>query len=143
MSVAEKDEGDEREQRKKGCRHYGRLAGHGRALSKRIAIAITRGCDGTVDQTDEGDQILAVPGDITDRRTASVRFRKAWPGSDASIHSSTMPACSLPKHSRSIPRLITRLVLGVNLTGFFHITQLAIAEMEKRQSVTSCKSRRA
>src|SRR5262249_3250990 len=25
-------------------------------------------------------------------------------------------------------------VLGVNLTGFFHITQLAIAEMEKRQS---------
>jgi NAD(P)-dependent dehydrogenase (short-subunit alcohol dehydrogenase family) len=25
-------------------------------------------------------------------------------------------------------------VLGVNLTGFFHITQLAIAEMEKRHS---------
>jgi NAD(P)-dependent dehydrogenase (short-subunit alcohol dehydrogenase family) len=30
-------------------------------------------------------------------------------------------------------------ILDVNLSGFFHMTQLAIAEMEKRGSVISCK----
>jgi NAD(P)-dependent dehydrogenase (short-subunit alcohol dehydrogenase family) len=55
------------------------------------------------------DQILAVPGDIADRKTAERAISEGSPGSAASIRSSTMPAYSSPSRSLSIPRLITQL----------------------------------
>src|SRR4030081_3332012 len=76
------------------------------------------------------DQILAVPGDIADRRTAEraisegiARFGRI----DTLVNNAGL----------FIARPFTRYteadfaaIIGVNLAGFFHITQLAIAEME-------------
>ena len=79
------------------------------------------------------DDVLAVAGDIADPKTAErVIVGSAWPGSAASTRWSTTPASSSPSRSPNTPRPISPRVLGVNLAGFFHITQLAIAEMEKQ-----------
>ena len=80
------------------------------------------------------EQILAVPGDITERKTAEraisegvVRFGRI----DTLINNAgVFVARPFTQYSEAD----YAAVLGVNLTGFFHITQLAIAEMEKRQS---------
>jgi NAD(P)-dependent dehydrogenase (short-subunit alcohol dehydrogenase family) len=62
------------------------------------------------------DRILAVPGDITDRKTAE-----------------RVIAEGLARFGR-IDTLVNNAGVFVAKTGFFHITQLAIAEMEKRRS---------
>src|SRR5262249_52415064 len=66
------DEGGKHEQRKEDCRHHRRLAGHvGAALVEAYrdrgygVIATARSIRPTND-----DQILVVPGDIADRKTA-------------------------------------------------------------------------
>lgn len=78
------------------------------------------------------DDVLAVPGDIADRKTAErpisegvARFGRI----DTLVNNAGL----------FIARPFTRYteadfaaIIGVNLAGFFHITQLAIAEMEKR-----------
>jgi NAD(P)-dependent dehydrogenase (short-subunit alcohol dehydrogenase family) len=78
--------------------------------------------------------ILAVPGDIADRKTAEraifegvARFgRIDTLVNDAGIF--------ISKPFAEYTEADYAAMLGVNLTGFFHITQLAIAEMEKHRS---------
>jgi NAD(P)-dependent dehydrogenase (short-subunit alcohol dehydrogenase family) len=80
------------------------------------------------------DQILVVPGDIADRKTAEraisggvARFGRI----DTLINNAGI---FIAKPFTQYTEADYAAMLGVNLTGFFHITQLAIAEMEKRQS---------
>jgi NAD(P)-dependent dehydrogenase (short-subunit alcohol dehydrogenase family) len=80
------------------------------------------------------DQILAVPGDIIDRRTAQraisegiARFGRV----DTLINNGGV---FVAKPFTQYTEAEYATVLGVNLTGFFHITQLAVAEMERRKS---------
>src|SRR5947209_10596959 len=80
------------------------------------------------------DQILAVPGDITDRKTAEraiyeglARFGRI----DTLINNAGV---FVAKPFTQYTEADYTAILGVNVAGFFHITQLAIAEMEKRRS---------
>src|SRR5882672_3953708 len=92
-------------------------------------VAIAR----SIRRSDDTD-ILAVPGDIADRRTAErsiaegvARFGRI----DTLINNAGV---FIAKPFTQYSEVDYAAVLGVNLAGFFHITQLAIAEMEKRQS---------
>jgi NAD(P)-dependent dehydrogenase (short-subunit alcohol dehydrogenase family) len=83
--------------------------------------------------TDDG-QVLVVPGDITDRKTAEraisgglARFGRI----DTLINNAGL---FVAKSFTQYTEADYAAILAVNLTGFFHITQLAIAEMEKRHS---------
>lgn len=80
------------------------------------------------------DGILAVPGDIADRKTAE---RAISEGLDRFGRIDTLvnnAGIFISKPFSQYTEADFMATLGVNVSGFFHITQLATAEMEKRGS---------
>ena len=133
--MTQKDEGDECEQRKESCRHHRRIAGHRRSARRGVSrsrLPDRRDC--ALDQTIRRHGHPAVPGDIADRRTAErsiaegiARFGRI----DTLINNAGL---FIAKPFTQYSEADYAAVLAVNLAGFFHMTQLAIAEMEKRGS---------
>ena len=80
------------------------------------------------------DQVLAVPGDIADRNTAERAITEGvaqFGRIDALLNNAGI---FIAKPFTQYTAADYAAILGVNLTGFFHVTQLAIAEMEKQGS---------
>jgi NAD(P)-dependent dehydrogenase (short-subunit alcohol dehydrogenase family) len=78
------------------------------------------------------DDVLAVPGDITDRKTAERAISEGvahFGRIDTLVNNAGI---FIVKPFTAYTEADYAATLGVNLAGFFHITQLAIAEMEKR-----------
>src|SRR5246500_292803 len=92
-------------------------------------VAIAR----SIRRSDDTD-ILAVPGDIADRKTAerSIAEGVARFGRIDTLINNAGVFVAKPFTEYSAADYAA--LLGVNLTGFFHMTQLAIAEMAKRDS---------
>jgi len=81
-----------------------------------------------------GDDVVAVSGDIADRKTAeretSQGVARFGPIDTLVNNASIFVTKSLTQYTGADYTAI----LGVNVTGFFHITQLAVVGMEKRGS---------
>jgi NAD(P)-dependent dehydrogenase (short-subunit alcohol dehydrogenase family) len=83
--------------------------------------------------TDDAD-IVAVDGDIADRDTAQRAISEGlaqFGRIDTLINNAGI---FIAKPFTDYTKADYEAILGVNATGFFHITQLAIAEMAKRNS---------
>jgi NAD(P)-dependent dehydrogenase (short-subunit alcohol dehydrogenase family) len=80
------------------------------------------------------DEVLTVSGDIADRKTAE---RAISEGMARFGHIDTLvnnAGIFISKPFTRYTEADFAAMLGVNLAGFFHITQLAVAEMEKQGS---------
>jgi NAD(P)-dependent dehydrogenase (short-subunit alcohol dehydrogenase family) len=94
-------------------------------------------------QPSTDDEILAVSGDIADRNTAEravsegmARFGRI----DTLINNAGI---FIAKPFTQYTEADYAAMLGVNVTGFFHITQLASPRWRSRAAAISCRSRRA
>jgi NAD(P)-dependent dehydrogenase (short-subunit alcohol dehydrogenase family) len=82
----------------------------------------------------DNDDVLVVAGDIAERKTAERAISQAlarFGQIDTLVNNAGI---FISKPFTQYTGADYTAMLGVNLTGFFHITQLAIAEMEKRRS---------
>lgn len=80
------------------------------------------------------DEVLAVPGDIADRKTAERAISEGvsrFGRIDTLVNNAGI---FIAKPFTEYTEADCEAVLGTNVAGFFHITQLAIAEMEKQGS---------
>jgi len=78
--------------------------------------------------------IVAVPGDVADRKTAEQAISEAvtrFGRIDTLVNNAGI---FIAKPFTQYTAADYAPILGVNLTDFFHVTQLAIAEMEKQGS---------
>jgi NAD(P)-dependent dehydrogenase (short-subunit alcohol dehydrogenase family) len=77
------------------------------------------------------EDILAVPGDIADWKTGERAISEGFGRIDTLVNNAGI---FIAKPFTQYTEADYAAVLGVNLAGFFRITQLAIAEMEKQGS---------
>ena len=80
------------------------------------------------------DDVLTVPGDIVDRKTAERAISEGvsrFGRIDTLVNNAGI---FIAKPFTQYTEADYAAIVGVNIAGFFHITQLAIAEMEKQSS---------
>ncbi|MBW4565607.1 MAG: SDR family oxidoreductase [Mojavia pulchra JT2-VF2] len=80
------------------------------------------------------DAILTVPGDIADRKTAEFVVSKGMSHFDRIDTLINNAGIFIAKPFTEYTEADYEVYLGTNVTGFFHMTQLAIAQMEKQGS---------
>jgi NAD(P)-dependent dehydrogenase (short-subunit alcohol dehydrogenase family) len=80
------------------------------------------------------DEVLAVPGDIADRKTAERAISEGMARFGPIDTLVNNAGIFIAKPFVQYTQADFEAMLGVNIAGFFHITQLAIAEMEKQGS---------
>ena len=122
-------------QRTESCRYHRRVARHRRGSRQGVPRSqLPRGRNRALDEAVKRRDILAVPGDIADRKTAEraisegmARFGRI----DTLVNNAGI---FIAKPFTQYTEADYAAILGVNVTGFFHMTQLAIAEMEKQRS---------
>ncbi len=85
-------------------------------------------------QASNDDDMLALGGDIADRKTAERVVAAAMDRFGRIDTLVNNAGIFLSKPFTQYTEADFAAIVGVNLTGFFHITQLAIAEMEKQRS---------
>jgi NAD(P)-dependent dehydrogenase (short-subunit alcohol dehydrogenase family) len=133
--VSGKDEGDGHGHRTESCRYYRRVGGIGAALVKGYRDRNYRVVATSLSiKPSNDDEVLAVPGDIADRKTAEraisegvARFGRI----DTLVNNAGI---FIAKPFTQYTEADYAAMVAVNLAGFFHITQLAVAEMEKQGS---------
>jgi NAD(P)-dependent dehydrogenase (short-subunit alcohol dehydrogenase family) len=82
----------------------------------------------------DDDEVLTIPGDIADRKTAEraiIEGVAQFGRIDTLINNAGI---FIAKPFTQYTEADYETYLGTNVTGFFHMTQLAIAEMEKQGS---------
>jgi NAD(P)-dependent dehydrogenase (short-subunit alcohol dehydrogenase family) len=80
------------------------------------------------------DEVLAVPGDIADRKTAERAISEGMSRFGRIDTLVNNAGIFIAKPFTQYTEADYAAIVGVNVTGFFHITQLAVAEMEKQSS---------
>jgi NAD(P)-dependent dehydrogenase (short-subunit alcohol dehydrogenase family) len=80
------------------------------------------------------DGVVTVPGDIADRKTAELAISEAMDRFGRIDSLVNNAGIFIAKPFLEYTKEDYAAMLGVNLTGFFHITQLAVAKMEKQGS---------
>jgi len=80
------------------------------------------------------DDVLTVPGDIADRKTAERAISEAMARFGRIDTLVNNAGIFIAKPFTQYTAADYAAILGVNIAGFFHFTQLAVAEMEKQGS---------
>jgi NAD(P)-dependent dehydrogenase (short-subunit alcohol dehydrogenase family) len=94
-------------------------------------------------QPSNDDEVITVSGDIADRKTAERAISEGvrrFGRIDTLVNNAGV---FIAKPFTQYTEADYTAILAVNLAGFFHITQRAIAEMEKQAGATSSRSPRA